>query len=371
MDASVRTYDVVIPLVTLNPSGGVRMVLQLANTMAARGKSVIVTAPADAPSPPIPLHEGVVVARRSGGRGLRGRAAFVSEMPRARVYVATGYQTPLLIRAATNGREARVLYLIQNDEPASHVTFGSQPEWTKPALRALARLGYRVPATRIAVSRFVAERAGADRIHHVVPPGIDPEFSEIAARADDTFRVRRWALEPRLMVGTFAHPGRVKAMADATAAFALANAGNAMFVAFDGAHPTPLPDFVEPFSRVAARANLAHDIPTFLSSIDVFVFPSLVEGFGLPPLEAMACGAAVVLTDSGGVREYARDDSNCLLVPPGDAPAIARAVERLTTARGAAELRMRLAREGRATALQFPVERFANACADVVEQLLS
>lgn len=372
MKTNTRTFDVAIPMLSLNPSGGVRMVLQVANTLAARGVSVVVSAPSDASSPPIALRDDVAVEMRRAGRGLRGRAAFVAELPAARVYLATGYQTPLLIRAALNGRDARMLYLIQNDEPASHVTFGSQPEWCKPALRAVARLGYRVPATRIAVSHYVAECAGTSRIHRVVVPGIDPIFLDAAARADETFRQRRWANDPRLLVGTFAHPGRVKAMEHATEAFARVQAPPSVgFVAFDGANPARLPDAVEPFSRLAARTNLAHDVATFLSSIDVFVFPSLVEGFGLPPLEAMACGAVVILTDSGGVREYARHETNCLLVAPGDVAAIARAIERVTTAPGAAELRARLTREGRATALQFPVERFANACADEVQRLLA
>ena len=369
--ATGRSYDVAIPLVSLNSSGGVRMVLHVANALAARGVSVAVAAPADGPAPPVPLRPDIALLRRSAGGGVRNRAAFVTEMPRARLYVATGYQTPLLIRAAMNGRSAPMLYLIQNDEPASHVTFGSQPAWAKPALRAVARLGYRVPATRIAVSRYVAERAGTSRIHRVVPPGIDPVFSDIAARADDSARVRRWARDPRLMVGTLAHPGRVKAMADATAAFARASGRDIAFVAFDGANPASVPDFVEPFSRVAARTHIAHDVPTFLSSIDVFVFPSRVEGFGLPPLEAMACGAAVVLTDSGGVREYARHDENCLLVAPGDIAAMARAIDELTVESGAGERRARLVRAGRETALQFPAERFAAACADEVLRLLA
>ena len=369
MDA--RTYDVAIPLVSMNASGGVRMVLHVANTLAARGVSVAVSAPEDGSDPPVPLRDDVAVLRRSAGRGVRNRAAFIAELPRARVFVATGYQTPLLIRAARHGRRARMLYLIQNDEPLSHVTFGAQAEWAKPALRAIAHLGYRVPATRVAVSRYVAERAGTTRIHRVLPPGIDPVFIDIAARADETLRVRRRAYDPRLMVGTFAHPGRVKAMADATDAFARVTAPDVAFVAFDGANPAPLPDLVEPFSRVAARTKCAHDVPTFLSSIDVFVFPSRVEGFGLPPLEAMACGAAVILTDSGGVREYARHDANCLLVPPGDIAAIVRAVEALTVDAGAGERRTRLARAGRATALHYPVERFAAACADEVQRLLA
>lgn len=49
---------------------------------------------------------------------------------------------------------------------------------------------------------------------------------------------------------------------------------------------------------------------------DVFLDGSTFQGFGRPALEAMACGAACVLTDVGGVQEYARDGKNCLLVPP-------------------------------------------------------
>jgi glycosyltransferase involved in cell wall biosynthesis len=53
------------------------------------------------------------------------------------------------------------------------------------------------------------------------------------------------------------------------------------------------------------------------------------QAFGLPALEAMACGAVSVLTDAGGVREYARDGENCLLVPPRDVDAAAGAILRL------------------------------------------
>jgi len=53
------------------------------------------------------------------------------------------------------------------------------------------------------------------------------------------------------------------------------------------------------------------------------------QAFGLPALEAMACGAVSVLTDAGGVREYARDGENCLLVAPRDTDAAAAAIVRL------------------------------------------
>ncbi|NUN97501.1 MAG: glycosyltransferase family 4 protein, partial [Candidatus Omnitrophica bacterium] len=74
---------------------------------------------------------------------------------------------------------------------------------------------------------------------------------------------------------------------------------------------------------------------------------------GLPPLEAMACGTPVVLTDSVGVREYAMHEGNCLMVPPGDPSALASAIRRALEDRA---LRERLAENGLATVPRFTWE---------------
>jgi glycosyltransferase involved in cell wall biosynthesis len=50
----------------------------------------------------------------------------------------------------------------------------------------------------------------------------------------------------------------------------------------------------------------------------IFVLPSLVEGMSLPPLEAMSCGCAVVVTDNGGTNEYIVDGFNGLVCPIKD-----------------------------------------------------
>lgn len=62
------------------------------------------------------------------------------------------------------------------------------------------------------------------------------------------------------------------------------------------------------------------------SSSDLFVFSSHIEGYGLPPLEAMACGTPVVTTDCLGVRDFVIDGNNVLLVPPKNPEAIANAI---------------------------------------------
>ncbi len=61
----------------------------------------------------------------------------------------------------------------------------------------------------------------------------------------------------------------------------------------------------------------------------VFLVPSRFEGWGLPGSEAMACGAALVSTDCGGVRAYASEDETALLVPPDDPVLLADAVVNL------------------------------------------
>ncbi len=365
MSATHDRYDVLIPLVTVNASGGVRMALGVANTLAARGRSVAVSVPANAKPAPIQLHEKIDVRERRAHGRLAARFELAGALPAARVTVATGYRTPLLIAAGHPGRarEDRLVYLIQNDEPTSHITYGSQPAWLKPALRLMARAGYRVPATRIAVSRFVAERVGAGRVRRVIPVGIDPAFIDAGSSRRDMAR-----RDARVIVGVLAHPARVKGLRVAIDAFAsLGDDARVRFIVFDGAHPATVPPFVEPFSRVAPDAGLRHDLVDFYSFSDVFVFPSLVEGFGLPPLEAMACGAAVVVTNCGGVSEYARDRDNCLVVRPGHADDIARAVRSLLDDDA---LRRRIVAGGLETAPRYPVNRFAEECADEIERLL-
>jgi glycosyltransferase involved in cell wall biosynthesis len=90
------------------------------------------------------------------------------------------------------------------------------------------------------------------------------------------------------------------------------------------------------------------------SACDVFVSASWYEGFGLPPLEAMACGAAVVTTNSRGVLEFAVDGQNCLMVPPKDPDALAKAILRLLSDENLADL---LRKNGPGTTAMFDWER--------------
>jgi glycosyltransferase involved in cell wall biosynthesis len=98
----------------------------------------------------------------------------------------------------------------------------------------------------------------------------------------------------------------------------------------------------------------------------VFVMPSMYETFGISCLEAMAFGLAVVATRAGGLPEVVEDGVTGLLVPPGDAPALAGAVHRLLADPA---LRRRLGEAGRERVLStFTAERVVRATVPVYER---
>jgi glycosyltransferase involved in cell wall biosynthesis len=79
---------------------------------------------------------------------------------------------------------------------------------------------------------------------------------------------------------------------------------------------------------VVFTGNLSdREVIALMNAADVFVFPSLFEGFGLPPLEAMACGTPVVTSNAGSLPEVVGDAA--LLVDPCNEHEIANAIQRL------------------------------------------
>ena len=68
-------------------------------------------------------------------------------------------------------------------------------------------------------------------------------------------------------------------------------------------------------------------LPALLSAASIFVWPSLWEGFGLPPLEAMACGAPVITSNTSSLPEVVGDAA--LMVQPEDTEAISEAMRSL------------------------------------------
>jgi glycosyltransferase involved in cell wall biosynthesis len=107
------------------------------------------------------------------------------------------------------------------------------------------------------------------------------------------------------------------------------------------------------------------DLPLWYNSADVFAFPSRYEGFGMPLLEAMACGTPVVTSNASSLPEVAGDAA--LLVPPDDVGALADALARTLTD---ADLRQALHAKGLARAATFTWEETARRTAAVYRHAL-
>lgn len=115
--------------------------------------------------------------------------------------------------------------------------------------------------------------------------------------------------------------------------------------------------FTGPVSDAELRALYAHAA--------VFAFPSRYEGFGLPPLEAMALGTPVVTTTAASLPEVVGDAA--LLVSPGDASALAAALESVLSDE---RVRTRLIEAGRARSAAMTWERTAEETVAVYRRVL-
>ena len=107
-------------------------------------------------------------------------------------------------------------------------------------------------------------------------------------------------------------------------------------------------------------------LPALYAGADLFAFPSLYEGFGLPVLEAMACGTPVVTSNSSSLPEVAGDAA--ILVDPYSVQEIAQAMRRILAD---PELAQDLRERGLARAAQFSWERTARETIAVYEKVLA
>jgi glycosyltransferase involved in cell wall biosynthesis len=105
--------------------------------------------------------------------------------------------------------------------------------------------------------------------------------------------------------------------------------------------------------------------PWWYNAATIFCYPSLYEGFGLPPLEAMACGVPVIVSNASALPEVVGDAG--ITVPPNDTAALSEALRQLLAD---PELRLTLGDRGQARAKRFSWARAASQTAAVYYRAL-
>jgi glycosyltransferase involved in cell wall biosynthesis len=192
----------------------------------------------------------------------------------------------------------------------------------------------------------------------VAPLGVDRRFTRV--EADPVLLAHRFGIPPgpfALWVGT---PEPRKNLSTLLRAFALvrrrAPECSLVLVGSEGVADRDTERELDLLGASVIRPGFVDDeeLVHLYSATSCFVFPSLYEGFGLPPLEAMACGAPVVAADRTSVPEVVGDAG--ILVDPSDPDALADALERVLLSPEAAT---RMRRLGLQRAREFTWERCA------------
>jgi glycosyltransferase involved in cell wall biosynthesis len=109
-----------------------------------------------------------------------------------------------------------------------------------------------------------------------------------------------------------------------------------------------------------------HDVPSFLHSLDAFVFPSASEGFGYALVEALACGLPCIASNVGGIPEILGEDGG-IMVPPDDPQALAEAMLKMMDP----EVRRHYSVRAPEIAKRFSIEECARKYAEIYEELLA
>ncbi len=263
----------------------------------------------------------------------------------------------------------------------------SRPEYRRTAAQVLyttlVARGLRSATTVItdseASARDLRLRLALPRAKiRVIPLGVDPRFRPLTGAEERAWaagvRARHGLTSPYVLyVGGF---DRRKNVASLLVAFArLRQEGRSSHrLVLIGAPRKGDPLFYDPgpdlprlglVDAVVSTGPLADDeLRAFLGGADVFVFPSLDEGFGLPPLEAMACGAPVVCSNASSLPEVVGDAG--LLVDPTDVDGMAQAIARILDDPG---LRQSLVERGLRRAASFSWARTAEATARVYAEV--
>jgi alpha-1,3-rhamnosyl/mannosyltransferase len=205
----------------------------------------------------------------------------------------------------------------------------------------------------------------------VVPEGVDPIFAprpanEVAARLAP---LGLRAGEYLLYVGTIEPRKNLLRLLQALD-LAGATTGPLVLAGGHGWNNAAIRTAVERLARTGRVRSLGYVPdelrPVLLTGARAFVYPSLYEGFGLPPLEAMACGTPVLTSNVSSLPEVVGDAA--LFVNPDDVDALATGLARLWRDE---TLRADLRARGLAQARQFSWERTARATLDVYRAVLA
>jgi len=338
--------------------GGIRVIFEYANHLCARGHSVSIVYPI------VPMRLGQHSLRTLARMGLgfvtnviQGvhidwfdlkadliRVPRLTEkyIPDADIIVATMWETAYYVSKFSKNKGEK-FYLIQHYET-----------WTGPEKKV--NNSYRLGLKNIVISTWLKNilRNLNAPVEAVIFDAVNlGDFYSDGRKENDRIRV----LIPY-------RKEEWKGTGDGVKAFEYArqvhpNIQLVMFGLNKGAGVPPYAEFY--------RRPFGEKLRKVYNSCDIFIFPSHFEGFGLPPMEAMACKCAVVSTDVGGVPDFTISDKTALLSPPYYPELLADNIIKLIEDK---ELRENIAKAGYRHIKEFTWDKATNELEQVFDKSL-
>lgn len=339
-----------------NRSGGVRMAVEFAGKLAARGYGARVAYRASENGAMASLKKALGRVVRSGRVRSRG-TDWIEECT-----TETVAYTDLSTLAFDSGEVVVALGSWTVDEvrrlnaPVHKVRYCVGFSWHLPEMMASAWSG---PMATIASSSMLVpqlESTVEGKVLGIVPAGIHPEEYFVEPGAESAARDGIGLIftnNPKKDPETAARV--VEAIGDRWPSLPL-------YIFGEGRRDPRLP------KSSYTRLPPIEEARGLYNRSKIWLLTSRSEGFGIPIVEAMACGCAVVSTNHDTAPGLIRDGENGLLVPIGDVDAFIRAIADLLEND---EKREALVREGRETAKNFTWDRATDELEAVLERIVS